>query len=141
MGAGAPFGAPPAELPRIAGCAEPVGETGAFGPPLPVSGLAVDQQAALFAEGCLDAGQAKCTYGTGAFLLATVGAAPRRSSSGLVACVAWRLGEDTTWCLDGQVYTVGAAVTWLREVGLIQQAADLDRLGGRVAGGDGVGFV
>jgi glycerol kinase len=124
------FGVAPDELPAIAGCAEPVGETTAFGGhPVPVAGLAVDQQAALFAEGCLHAGQAKCTYGTGAFLLATVGPQARRSGSGLVGCVAWRLGSETTYCLDGQVYTVGAAVGWLREVGLVTGAADLDRLG------------
>jgi glycerol kinase len=136
------FGVAAEELPAIAGCAEPVGETGAFGgAPLPVAGLAVDQQAALFAEACLHAGEAKCTYGTGAFLLTTVGPQPRRSANELVACVAWRLGGDTTYCLDGQVYTVGAAVGWLRELGLIGAAADLDGLGGQVADTGGATFV
>ena len=78
-------------LPAIVGCAEPVGETMAFGKRVPVAGLAVDQQAALFAEGCFGDGDAKCTYGTGAFLLATVGARAVRSASGLVSCVAWQL--------------------------------------------------
>ena len=87
-----------------------------FGGRLPVAGLAVDQQAALFAEGCLGAGEAKCTYGTGAFLLATVGPQPASLEAGLVACVAWQLGDATTYCLDGQVYTVGAAVGWLQEM-------------------------
>jgi glycerol kinase len=140
------FGVDPSELPAVVGCAEPVGETTAFsaasaGTPVPVAGLAVDQQAALFAEACLAAGEAKCTYGTGAFLLATVGDRPRRSGNGLVGCVAWRLGERTTWCLDGQVYTVGAAVRWLREVGLISEAADLDRVGGQAGGTGGASFV
>jgi glycerol kinase len=135
------FGVAAEELPAIAGCAEPVGETAAFGAPLPVAGLAVDQQAALFAEACLHAGEAKCTYGTGAFLLTTVGPRPRRSGNELVACVAWRLGSATTYCLDGQVYTVGAAVGWLRELGLIGGAADLDRLGGQVADTGGATFV
>jgi glycerol kinase len=137
------FGVDPGELPAVVGCAEPVGETTAFsaGAPLPVAGLAVDQQAALFAEACLAAGEAKCTYGTGAFLLATVGERPRRSGNGLVGCVAWRLGERTTWCLDGQVYTVGAAVRWLQEVGLIGEAADLDRVGGQAGGTGGASFV
>jgi glycerol kinase len=125
------FGVAPEELPAVTGCAEPVGETRVFGGAgLPVAGLAVDQQAALFAEACLHAGEAKCTYGTGAFLLATVGQRPKRSANQLVACVAWRLGAETTYCLDGQVYTVGAAVGWLRELGLISGAPDLDRLGG-----------
>jgi glycerol kinase len=137
------FGVDPCELPAVVGCAEPVGETTAFsaGMALPVAGLAVDQQAALFAEACLDAGEAKCTYGTGAFLLATVGDRPRRSGNGLVGCVAWRLGERTTWCLDGQVYTVGAAVSWLREVGLIAGAEDLDRVGGQTGKTGGATFV
>ena len=137
------FGVDPGELPAVVGCAEPVGETTAFsaGAALPVAGLAVDQQAALFAEACLDAGEAKCTYGTGAFLLATVGDRPRRSGSGLVGCVAWRLGDRTTWCLDGQVYTVGAAVSWLREVGLIAGAEDLDRVGGQAGETGGATFV
>jgi glycerol kinase len=135
------FGVDPATLPAVAGCAEPVGETSAFGPAVPLAGLAVDQQAALFAEACLAAGEAKCTYGTGAFLLATVGEAPRRSSSGLVGCVAWRLGDRTTYCLDGQVYTVGAAVGWLHRVGLVGGPEDLDGLGGQVDSPGGVAFV
>jgi glycerol kinase len=130
-----------ASLPQIVGCAEPIGETSAFGASVPVTGLAVDQQAALFAEACLTAGEAKCTYGTGAFLLTTVGPRPRRSASGLAACIAWRIGNDTTYCLDGQVYTVGAAVSWLQQVGLLQGPTDLDRVGGIAADSGGVTFV
>ena len=129
------------ELPRIVDCAGVVGETTAFGPRLPVSGIAVDQQAALFAEACLDAGEVKCTYGTGAFLLATVGERAVRSGAGLVACVAWRLAGTTTYCLDGQVYTAGAAVDWLRRIGLIAQPDDLDTLADRVPDCAGVVFV
>ncbi len=131
------FGIDPASLPRIAACAGIVGETAAFGGTVPVAGLAVDQQAALFAEGCLDAGAAKCTYGTGAFLLATTGERAARSSSRLVACVAWQLGDRTDYCLDGQVYTVGAAVTWMIGLGLMREPADLDV----VAAGDSGGAV
>ena len=120
------FDVDPATLPAIVGCAEVVGETDAFGPRLPLAALAVDQQAALFAERCLGRGDAKCTYGTGAFLLATAGAEARRSRAGLVASVAWRIGDATTYCLDGQVYTVGAAVGWLQRVGLLRDAAALD---------------
>ncbi len=135
------FGVDPSELPAVVGCAEPIGETTVFGPRIPVTGLAVDQQAALFGEGCLASGQAKCTYGTGAFVLATVGATPRRSRAGLVACVAWRLGGVTTYCLDGQVYTAGAAVQWLERVGLLADAAELDALAGGVPDAGGVVFV
>ncbi len=137
----ATFGVVPDELPAIVGCAEPVGETTAFGGRLAVTGLAVDQQAALFGEGCLAPGEAKCTYGTGAFLLATTGTTPRRSTAGLVACVAWRLGDATTYCLDGQVYTAGAAIQWLERVGLLGSAAELDTLAGSVPAADGVLFV
>ena len=135
------FGLDPAALPAIVACDAVVGETAAFGARLPVAGLAVDQQAALFGEACLAPGEAKCTYGTGAFLLATVGNAPRRSRAGLVACVAWRLGAGTTYCLDGQVYTAGAAVQWLQRVGLLTDAAELDALADGVSTAGGVVFV
>ena len=136
------FGIDPATLPAVVGNAGVIGETTWFSAAsVPVSGLCVDQQAALFAESCEAAGEAKCTYGTGAFLLASTGHTPTRSSNGLVGCVAWQMDGATTWCLDGQVYTVGAAVSWLQEVGLINAPSDLDALGGSVASGDGVQFV
>lgn len=128
------FGLDPAEQPRIVDCDATIGETEAFGERLPVTGLAVDQQAALFAESCFDTGEAKCTYGTGAFILATAGAAALRSRSRLASCVAWRLGGTTTYCLDGQVYTAGAAVSWLERLGLIAEAAELDRHGEAASG-------
>src|SRR5262249_44132420 len=117
----------PASQPQIVECAAAVGETDAFGDTLPVTGLAVDQQAALFAESCFAAGEAKCTYGTGAFILATAGEQVVHSQSRLAACVAWRLGGATTYCLDGQVYTAGSVVSWLQELDLLAEAADLDR--------------
>jgi glycerol kinase len=124
------FGLDPAAQPEVVDCDAVVGETAAFGDPLPLAGLAVDQQAALFAESCFEPGEAKCTYGTGAFILATVGEEVPRSRSRLAACVAWRLGGRTTYCLDGQVYSAGSAVSWLEELELIGEAADLDRARG-----------
>jgi len=119
-----------------------VGTTRAFGGEVEVRGVCVDQQAALLAEGCRTPGTTKCTYGTGAFLLANTGPRAVRSTAGLVACVAWqRSGEPACYCLDGQVYTVGAAVTWLRQIGLIAHPSDLDRLGAAVPDSDGVTFV
>jgi glycerol kinase len=132
--AGAIFGLDTKSQPEIVDCGSPVGETSAFGDPLPLTGLAVDQQAALFAESCFEAGEAKCTYGTGAFILATAGEAVVRSQARLAACVAWRLDGRTTYCLDGQVYSAGSAVSWLRELDLISEAADLDRLDGDTGG-------
>ena len=122
------FDVDPATLPAIVDCAAIVGETTAFGRAVPVAGVAVDQQAALYAQGCLAAGDAKCTYGTGAFLLATTGATVARSASGLASSVAWRLDGVATYCLDGQVYTAGAAVEWLRRVGFAGDPSELDRL-------------
>jgi len=138
----AAFGLDPGDLPAVSDCAGPAGETSAFGGrPVPVTGLAVDQQAALAAQGCLAAGQAKCTYGTGAFLLATTGPRAVRSASGLSASVAWRLGGVATYCLDGQVYTAGAAVTWLTRLGLLSRPEELDPLAASVADSGGVSFV
>jgi glycerol kinase len=135
------FGIDPADLPEVRDCAGVAGETTAFGPPLPVAGLAVDQQAALLAERCFAAGEAKCTYGTGAFLLATTGPAPVRSTAGLSASVAWRLAGTPTYCLDGQVYTAGAAIGWLRELGLIFGPAEVDALASSVPDSGGVIFL
>ena len=135
------FGLDAGELPEITDCAGVVGETGAFGPALPVAGLAVDQQAALLAERCFAAGEAKCTYGTGAFLLATSGPRAVRSAHGLSASVAWRLRGQVTYCLDGQVYTAGSAVRWLSDLGMVPGAAGLDEAGASVADSGGTVFV
>jgi glycerol kinase len=137
----AAFGLDAAALPAVADCAGVVGETAAFGSPLPIAGIAVDQQAALLAEGCLAPGDAKCTYGTGAFLLVTTGSAAARSSAGLSASVAWRLGGATTYCLDGQVYTAGSAVRWLAGLGVLAEPAGLDAAGQAVPDSGGVIFV
>jgi glycerol kinase len=135
------FGLEPADLPKVVDCAGISGETSQFGYPVPVAGLAVDQQAALLAERCFTAGEAKCTYGTGAFLLAATGSSPVRSSAGLSASVAWRLAGATSYCLDGQVYTAGAAVDWLKSAGILTNPQELDALGGSVPDGGGVIFV
>ena len=138
------FGLEAASLPAVADCAGFVGETSAFGQPLPIAGIAVDQQAALFAQRCLAAGDAKCTYGTGAFLLVTVGPRAARSSAGLSASVAWRLGgvdPRTTYCLDGQVFTAGSAVRWLADLGVLAAPDSLDEVGGTVPDSGGVIFV
>jgi glycerol kinase len=135
------FDIDPTTLPAIVGNAEPLGDCTVFGGSVPVTGACVDQQAALFAEHCHAAGEAKCTYGTGAFMLACTGDKPTRSGNGLVGCPAWRIRDALTYCLDGQVYTVGAAVGWLIDMGIMDEPADLDRVGGSVAGSGGVTFV
>jgi glycerol kinase len=137
----AAFGLSADALPAVADCAGFAGETAAFGRPLPITGIAVDQQAALLAEGCLTAGDAKCTYGTGAFLLVTTGSSATRSGAGLSASVAWRLGGSATYCLDGQVYTAGSAVRWLAGIGVLGGPASLDAVGETVPDAGGVLFV
>jgi glycerol kinase len=137
----AAFGLSADALPAVADCAGFAGETAAFGRPLPITGIAVDQQAALLAEGCLTAGDAKCTYGTGAFLLVTTGSVATRSGAGLSASVAWRLGGSATYCLDGQVYTAGSAVRWLVGIGVLGGPASLDAVGETVPDAGGVLFV
>jgi glycerol kinase len=132
------FGVTTQELPEIVSCTTTVGTTEMFGGQLPVTGLAVDQQAALFGEGCLGLGDAKCTYGTGAFLLANTGDRPIRSAHGLSASVAWDTAGEVAYCLDGQLYTVGAMVDWLIRLGLLRDADDLDRLGASVPDAGGV---
>lgn len=133
------FGLSDERLPRIVASDEVVGLTTVFGPPLPVTGLIVDQQAALLAQSCLTPGTAKCTYGTGAFLLAQTGPDAVRSASGLTSSVAWRLGSRTSYCLDGQVYTAASAVRWAVDAGLMSSARDLDAAAGPES--DGVLFV
>lgn len=128
-------------LPRVVDAAGTVGTTTAFGPELPLTGLLVDQQAALLAQDVTEPGGAKCTYGTGAFLLAPTGGQPRRSGTGLVSCVAWRLDGRSSYCLDGQVYTAASAVRWLTDIGVIAGAAELDPVGASAPDTGGVTFV
>ena len=129
-------------LPEVVDSAGQFGTTEAFGAPVPLTGLLVDQQAALLGEGCLRPGEAKCTFGTGAFLLVNLGSVAARSTSGLAASVAWRLGGSATYCLDGQVFTVASAVRWLVDVGVLASAEDLDRrVGSAVDHAGGVTFV
>jgi glycerol kinase len=135
------FGLDAAELPTVVGCAEEIGRTDAFGPSLPVTGLSVDQQAALVGQHCLEPGESKCTYGTGAFLLANAGSRPFVSLAGLAVSVAWQLGHDAAYCIDGQVYAAGAAVAWLQRWGFLRRAEELDAVAGSVPDGGGITVV
>lgn len=114
------------QLPKILPSDALAGTTSAFGGLMAVGGLIVDQQAALLAENCLAPGEAKCTFGTGAFLLANTGNGALRSSAGLAASVAWTVKDQPTYCFDGQVYTAASAVRWLQQLGFIKTAAELD---------------
>ena len=114
------------DLPRIVDCDATVGTTRSFGPEVPVAGVIVDQQAALLAERCLVPGMAKCTYGTGAFLLANTGGRAIRSTAGLTSSVAWETRDGSAYCLDGQAFTASSAVRWLVDVGLLDSMDSLD---------------
>lgn len=130
------FGLENEDLPELVASDDIVGMTRLFGGSVPVTGLIVDQQAALLAEACLDAGTAKCTFGTGAFLLAQLGNEAVRSSAGLTTSVAWTLDASTSYCVDGQVYTAASAVRWATELGLVDSADQLDVVA--APAGDGV---
>ncbi|KFE60838.1 glycerol kinase GlpK [Hyalangium minutum] len=139
------LGVPAACLPQIRGSAEVYGTTrGMKSLPdgIPVSGMAGDQQAALFGQACFEPGESKCTYGTGAFLLMNTGETPVRSTAGLLTTVAWRLGERTTYALEGSSFIAGAAVQWLRDgLKVIKRAPDIEGLAQSVKDSGDVVFV
>lgn len=139
------FNVPESVLPEVRGSAEIVGATRglSFLPDgIPISGIAGDQQAALFGQACFTPGDAKCTYGTGAFVLTNIGTTPTLSESGLVTTVAWKIGNETTFALEGSSFIAGAAVQWLRDgLGIIQNASEIEALARSVPSSDGVMFV
>jgi glycerol kinase len=139
------FQVPRAVLPKITGSAERIAVTRGF-PHLPdgipIAGIAGDQQAALFGQACFGVGDAKCTYGTGAFVLTNIGRSPLRSRFGLLTTVAWRIGGEVAFALEGSAFIAGAAVQWLRDgLGLIKSAADIEELARCVPSSGGVSFV
>ena len=111
---------------------------------IPVTGIAGDQQSALFGQACFDVGEAKCTFGTGSFLLINTGHARLTSSAGLLTTAAWRLkGEkQTTYALEGGAFICGAAVQFLRDqLGFIKEAKEIEKLAAQVSDTGGVEFV
>ncbi len=107
-----------------------------------IAGIAGDQQAALFGQACFDVGEAKCTYGTGAFLLMNVGEKPVHSKAGLLSTVGWKIGNQTSYALEGSAFVAGAAVQWLRDgLGLIKKSSDIEALASSVKDSNGVVFV
>lgn len=109
---------------------------------LPITGIAGDQQAALFGQACFEPGQAKCTYGTGAFLLMNTGAEAVPSTHGLVTTVAWQIPGERTYALEGSAFVAGAAVQWLRdEMQFFSSAAEIEELARSVEDSAGVVVV
>ncbi len=153
-------GVPAALLPEVRPSSGVFGQTAPelFGRPIPITALAGDQQAATFGQGCFEPGQAKNTYGTGAFLLLNTGGVPRPSAHGLLTTVGWQLGGGSAggtladegaalpapvaYALEGSVFSAGSAVQWLRDgLRAVTQAADVEALAASVADTGGVYLV
>ena len=131
-------------LPEVRGSSEIFGETapGIFDVPIRIGGIAGDQQAALFGQNCFTRGLAKNTYGTGCFLLMNIGSQPMTSKNQLLTTVAWRVGGQTDFALEGSVFIGGAVVQWLRDgLGLIKSSAEIEALAATVPDCGGVYFV
>lgn len=108
----------------------------------PISGLIVDQQAALFGHGCFKQGEMKNTYGTGCFMLMNTGRTPKLSAHGLLTTVAWVVNGVRNYALDGGVYTAGSAIDWLvRGLGIIRNPRESDKLASSLPNNEGVFFV
>jgi glycerol kinase len=139
------LGVPTRALPRVADSSEVVGTTRGvpFLPDgIPVAGMIGDQQGALFGQACFARGMAKCTYGTGAFILMNTGTEPKASTHGMLTTVGWRVGGATTYALEGSAFIAGQAVRWLRDgLGLIGQANEIESLARQVPDSGGVTFV
>jgi glycerol kinase len=109
---------------------------------IPITGIAGDQHAALFGQACFAPGEAKCTYGTGAFLLVNTGHNPTPSRFGLLSTLAWQIESDVVYALEGSCFIAGAAVQWLRDgLGMIASSAEIEGLARQVSSSEGVAFV
>jgi glycerol kinase len=109
---------------------------------VPIAGVAGDQQAALFGQGCVEVGLGKNTYGTGSFLLINLGGAAPKPADGLLGTIAWGIGDRLTYALEASIFVTGAAVQWLRDgIGVIEDAADTAALAASLPSNDGVYFV
>ena len=140
------FGVPARSLPAVVPSSGTLGETRAdalHGHAVPLAGIAGDQQAALFGQACVDPGLGKNTYGTGSFVLQNAGYSPPPVTEGLLGTVAWRIGEGRlAYALEAAIFVTGAAVQWLRDgLGMIDAAADTERLAGSLTDNGGVYFV
>jgi glycerol kinase len=138
------FKIPEAVLPRVMSSSEIYGHTdeGLFGASVPIAGMAGDQQAAAFGQMCLTEATVKNTYGTGCFIICNTGNKPVRSKNNLVTTVAWQINGQTTYALEGSIFTAGAVVQWLRDgLGIIRETAEVETLARSVKNNGGVYFV
>ena len=138
------FGVPRSILPEICDSAGQLGMTDSslFGAPIAITGMAGDQQAALIGQSCLEPGQTKATFGTGAFVLTQTGRALPKSTNRLLATVAWHLGGERHYALEGSVFVAGSLIQWLRDdLGLIDASPDTEPLARSVEDNGGVYLV
>ena len=137
------FDIPASMLPEVMSSSDFYGETShLFSTAIPISGIAGDQQSALFGQMCIEAGMVKNTYGTGCFMMMNIGSKPIKSSSRLLTTVAWEIGNETVYALEGSIFIAGAVVQWLRDgLGIIRSSGDVEKLASKVKSSEGVYFV
>jgi glycerol kinase len=138
------WGVPRSAMPEIVDCAGSFGETlpEHFGSPIPICGLAGDQQSASIGQACLAPGDTKATYGTGAFILTNTGREQRLSANRLLSTIAWQIGGNRTYALEGSVFVAGSLIKWLRDdLGLLGDAAESEKLARSVPDSGGVQVV
>jgi glycerol kinase len=133
------------KLPEVRDSFEAYGSTDPLsflGASVPISGVLVDQQAALLGQGCITSGSVKTTYGTGCFMLMNIGEKPILPENGILNTVAWQVGGKRTYALDGGVYVAGAAIQWLRDgIKIIDNAKETEAMAIRAGGNQGLYFV
>ena len=137
------FNIPASMLPEVRSSSEVYGKTsGLFDSEIPVAGIAGDQQAALFGQMCIEPGMVKNTYGTGCFMVMNIGRKPISSNNRLLTTIAWKIGNETHYALEGSIFIAGAVVQWLRDgLGIIKKSADIEKLAAQVRDSEGVYFV
>jgi glycerol kinase len=136
------FGVPRSMLPQVRSSSEVYGMTSLLGTPIPIAGIAGDQQAALFGQACTKPGMAKNTYGTGCFMLMNTGTKRIASKNNLLTTVAWRIGDRTEYALEGSIFIAGAVVQWLRDgLEFFRSAAEVEALAASVSDTGGVYLV
>ncbi len=135
---------PRSVLPEVQGNSGIFGETdpALLNGAIPVAGVAGDQQAALFGQMCTDPGTLKNTYGTGCFMMLNTGSEPKPSANNLLTTIAWKIGDQVSYALEGSVFIGGAVVQWLRDgLGLIKSSSDVETLANSVEDNGGVYLV
>lgn len=135
---------PVSMMPEVKSSSEVYGHTKTtiFAHEVPISGIAGDQQAALFGQMCIEPGAIKNTYGTGCFVMLNTGNKPVVSKNNLLTTIAWKIGKETTYALEGSIYVGGSVVQWLRDgLGIIKSSSEIEELASTVQDSAGVYFV